>query len=167
MYWVRSFVPIEAKSASCRIRAAWIADDGTSTMTPAVLMPYSFARVTKYSVSSTVETIGAMTHRSASLAASALARAVSCSRRMSSLARRARRPRSPSAGLSSWASLRNASGLSAPASSARTTTFLPGNACSSSVYDAVCSSTVGAWVAERNRNSVRNNPTPSAPSSTA
>ena len=40
-------------------------------------------------------------------------------------------PRSPRAGFSSCASLRNASGLSAPASSTRTTTFLPGNAASS------------------------------------
>ena len=108
-----------------------------------------------------------MTHRSASVARSASARAVSCSRRMSSLARRARMPRRPSAGFSSCASLRNASGLSAPASSTRTTTFLPGNAARSIVYASRCCSTVGAWLELRNRNSVRNSPTPSAPSATA
>ena len=114
-----------------------------------------------------------MTQRSAPpsgealVAASASARAVSCSRRMSSLARSARRPRRPSAGFSSCASLRNASGLSAPASRARTTTFLPGNVLSSSVYASRCCATVGACEALRKRNSVRNRPTPSAPSSTA
>ena len=64
---------------------------------------------------------------------------------MSSLARSARMPRRPSAGFSSCASLRKASGLSAPASSTRTTTFLPGKAASSCVYDSRCCSTVGAW----------------------
>ena len=127
----------------------------------------------KYSVSSTVAIIGAMTHRSAGppgfclVASCASASAVSCSRRMSSLARSARMPRSPRAGFSSCASLRKASGLSAPASRTRTTTFLPGNAESSSVYDSRCCSMVGALDELRNRNSVRNSPTPSAPSATA
>lgn len=167
VYCVRSFVPIDAKSACARIRSASRALDGISTMTPAVLRPYSRASAVKYSVSSTVATMGAMTHRSASVAASASASAVSCSRRMSSLARSARSPRRPSAGFSSCASLRKASGLSAPASSIRTTTFWPGKAASSSRYDSRCCSTVGAWADERNRNSVRNSPTPSAPRSTA
>ena len=43
VYCVRSFVPIEAKSACASTRSASSALDGTSTMTPAVFSPYSRA----------------------------------------------------------------------------------------------------------------------------
>ena len=52
VYCVRSFVPIDANAASRRTRSARSAAEGISTMTPAVLRPYSFARRTKYRVSS-------------------------------------------------------------------------------------------------------------------
>ncbi len=83
VYCVRSFVPIETKSASASTWSASSAIEGISAITPAVLMPSSRASETKYSVSSTSATIGAMTQRSASVSASASASAVSWSRRIS------------------------------------------------------------------------------------
>ena len=47
VYWVRSLVPIEAKSVTARMRSASSAAAGTSIITPAVFSPSSFARPVK------------------------------------------------------------------------------------------------------------------------
>ena len=80
-YWVRSLVPMEAKSACSKSLSAMSAADGTSIIMPAVLSPYERALSVKALASSAVEIMGAMTHTFASVLASALARASSwCSR---------------------------------------------------------------------------------------
>ena len=167
VYCVRSFVPMLANAARARIGPACSAALGTSTMTPAVIRPCAWQLATNFSVSATVATIGAMTHTSALSAAAACAIAVSWSSSTSGLRVEVRSPRTPSAGFGSSPKVRNGSGLSAPASSVRTTTFLPLNAARTCRYCATCSAMVGAVVWSRKQNSVRNSPTPSAPASAA
>ena len=80
-YWVRSLVPMEAKSACSNILSAMRAAEGTSIIMPAVFRPWARACSVKALASSAVEIMGAMTHTLALVAASALARAWSwCSR---------------------------------------------------------------------------------------
>ncbi len=76
-YWVRSLVPRLAKPTSRRMASAVSAADGTSTMTPGVLIPAAVHSEAKRAASSAVEIIGAITQTSASDAFSA--RAMACS----------------------------------------------------------------------------------------
>ena len=102
---------------------------GTSTMTPAFGSPAMRAIWAKAAASPGVDTIGAITHTSVSPAATeARAMARSWSSSSSGKRREVRRPRMPSAGFGSSGWVTNPSGLSAPASSVRTTTLRPLNA---------------------------------------
>jgi hypothetical protein len=128
VYWVRSFVPIEKKSTSAMKASARMATAGTSTMMPGE-MPLSRARAEKSRASSTVETIGAITHGLSTWARRAPSASASSWRASSpSLVRSRRMPRTPRAGFSSFWWFANGTGLSDPASRVRTTTLPPGNA---------------------------------------
>ncbi len=112
-------------------------------------------------------TMGAMTATRARQAFAARASAVSWSSSIRGCARSARSPRTPSAGLGSAEAERKGSGLSPPASSIRTTTTCPVNIENTDRKAFSCSKIEGAVLARRYKNSVRNNPTPSAPAATA
>ena len=131
-YWVRSLVPMEKKSTSARKRSAWSATEGTSTMMPG-FRPRARQRAENSKASSTVGTMGAITHASATPAPAA-ASAIASSWRSTSpgLVQPRRMPRTPSEGLASSSWLANGTGLSEPASSVRTTTLRPANAAKTS-----------------------------------
>ncbi len=132
VYCVRSFVPMLANAALASTQRAPRAAAGTSIITPAVARPWSAHSATNDSASSGVAIIGAMTHTSADSASAARATAVSWRSSTSGWRRAVRRPRTPSAGFGSASGVTNGSGLSAPASSVRTTTLRPANAASTS-----------------------------------
>ena len=124
VYWLRSLVPMDTKSTAATIARARSAAAGTSIITPAVRRPASWTSAANAAASAAVATIGAITHTSA----------LGAGRRPGDGApagptstvgstRDVRSPRTPRAGLSSSASPRNGSGLSAPASSVRSTTL--------------------------------------------
>ncbi len=75
--------------------------------------------------------------------------------------------RHPKNGLASGSRFRYGMDLSPPASNVRIMRGRPPKAFAVARYVWYCSSSSGADVRFRNRNSVRNNPTPSAPDSTA
>ena len=125
VYWARSFVPMLANSVTPRICSAFSAAAGTSTITPGVLRPCSRTLPENHSASLASAIIGAITHTSDELRSAARAMACSWRSRIPESSNATRTPRTPSAGLGSSPWSRKASGLSAPASSVRTTTFLP------------------------------------------
>ena len=122
VYWLRSLVPIDTKSTCSSNRSASSAADGVSIMTPAV-SPRSRMRRATSAASDTTATMGAMTHTSASDRAAAAAIASSWWSSSSGRSVAMRSPRMPRAGLGSVPMSANASGLSEPASSVRTTTL--------------------------------------------
>ncbi len=116
------------KSQAAATCLARMAAAGTSTITPPEGSPWPRTCSAKAAASAVVDTIGAITQTWASLAAAASATAVSCSSSSSGCRREVRSPRTPSAGLGSSGTVTNSSGLSAPASSVRTTTLRPAKA---------------------------------------
>ncbi len=130
VYWARSFVPTETKSTASRTSCAVSAAEGTSIMTPARGMPAACARSVNHAASSAVATIGAITETSAPESAAAATIASNCRSSTSGRSKATRIPRTPSAGFGSLSGERNTIGLSAPASSVRTTTGRPANGAS-------------------------------------
>ena len=122
---------------------------GISIITPALAIPAARTRSANQAASSAVATIGAITDTSAPESAAAPAIASSCRSSTSGRSNATRRPRTPSAGFGSASGERNASGLSAPASSVRTMTGFPANGVSTAVYAARCSATEGSEGASR------------------
>ena len=118
----------------------------------------------KRSTSSTIATIGAMTCGVVPVAAAARAIARSCATRRSGRVRPSRIPRTPRNGFASTGRSRYGTSLSPPISASRMTTGRSGpNAARTVRYARACSSSSGGRFRPRNRNSVRNSPTPSAP----
>ncbi|BAS15500.1 hypothetical protein AHiyo8_38030 [Arthrobacter sp. Hiyo8] len=76
-YWVRSLVPRDAKPTCRRTDAEVNAAEGTSTITPGVLIPAASHIDAKWAASAAVEIMGAMTHTSASVSSAAMAMASS------------------------------------------------------------------------------------------
>ena len=122
VYCARSLVPMLPKSTSARTWRARSAAAGTSIITPTEGRPFSRTRRANHAASSAVATMGAMTRTSAPVARAALASAASWVSSRSGRRADRRSPRRPRAGLPSGPRSANASGLSAPASSVRTTT---------------------------------------------
>jgi hypothetical protein len=100
-------------------------------MTPG-FKPRSRTAEAKSAASATVATIGAITQVSVPVVCAAAAMPSSCLVSSSGLSKERRKPRTPSAGFSSPLWVAKATGLSEPASSVRTTTYLPPNGSSTS-----------------------------------
>ena len=114
------------RTRSPRGSAGVSAAAGTSTMTPGVLRPCSRTLAENHSASLASAIIGAITHTSDELRSAAREMACSWRSKIPDSSNATGTPRTPSAGLGSSPWSRKASGLSAPASSVRTTTFAVG-----------------------------------------
>ncbi len=135
VYWMRSLVPIEKKSAWRASTSAMSAAAGTSTMIPSWTVAAhgrpsarsAAARASRRArtavTSSAVETMGSMTRSSPS--GTAPSSAVSWSSSRAGWRSPRRTPRTPRAGLASGGTSRQAAGLSPPTSSVLNTTGRP------------------------------------------
>ena len=171
-YWVRSFVPIEKKSASFASVSASTADAGVSIMTPrdtgstTPSSEHASSRILRAWVISVREMIIGSIMRTGP-ADFTLKMARNCVFKRSGYCKDILTPRNPSAGFSSCGRSMNGTGLSPPISSVRITSGRPPSPSAIAWYSSRCSSSLGGVWRPRNRNSLRSRPQPSAPSLTA